>query len=160
MPRELESSKMNTTKLQSLAKDLRQEPPRSPHDKLGGFVIAARSLDKCRAFLLEINGEYNFYPCSLSAFLWDFTGITPEQFKEFVSTGASDAEVADWLRAHSKVKDALAIIKWNHTLKDKRISELPDRYQEYYEEYVPQFAPQPNKVRFFFDVYDAEEGRL
>ena len=64
----------NQNKLQSLAKDLRQGPPLSPHEKLGGYVIAARSLVKCRAFLLGINGEYNFHPCGLSAFLWKFTG--------------------------------------------------------------------------------------
>ena len=61
---------------------------------------------------------------------------------------------------HSKVKEALAVIRWNNELKCKRISELPDRYQEYYEEYVPQNCPHPARVRFFFDVYDDEEGRL
>jgi hypothetical protein len=151
---------MNTGKLKSFAPDLRQNPPRSPHDKLGGHVIAARSLDKCRAFLLGINGEYNFHPCGLSAFLWEFTGITPDQFKEFVSTGAGDEEVGQWLRERSKVKDPLAIIRWNNELKCKLISELADSYQEYYEEYVPQFCPHPARVRFFFDVYDDEEGRL
>ena len=55
---------MNKEKLQSLVKDLTKEPPRSPRDMLGGFVILARCLDKCRAFLLGINGEYNFWPCS------------------------------------------------------------------------------------------------
>lgn len=151
---------MNTAKLQTLAKDLRKQPPRSPHDKLGGYVIAARSLDKCRAFLTGINGEYNFHPCGLAAFLWEFTGITPDAFKDFVATGSGDEEVASWVRSNSKVKDALAVIRWNNEMKCKRISELPDGYQEFYENYVPQFCPQPDKVRFFFDVYDAEEGRL
>lgn len=154
--------KENLEKVKRLARDLRngKEFPRSPHDKLGGFVIAARSLDKCRAFLLGINGEYNFQPCSLSAFVWEFTGVTPDQFKEFVSTGADDEEVGRWLREHSKATDALAIIKWNNALKDRRISELPDHYQQYYEEYVPKFCPHPNRIRFFFDVYDDEERRL
>lgn len=151
---------MNTDKLKHLAKDLRKGPPRSPHEKLGGFVTAARSVDKCRAFLLGINGEYNFHPCGLAAFLWDFTGITPDQFKDFVSTGADDEAVGQWLRAHSKVKEALKIIRWNNDMKCKRISELADRYQEFYEDYIPQFCPHPNRVRFFFDVYDDEEGRL
>ena len=151
---------MNANQLKLLTKDLRQGPPRSPHDKLGGFVIAARSLDKCRAFLLGINGEYNFQPCGLSSFLWEFTGITPDQFKEFVSTGAGDEAVGKWLREHSKVQEAMAIIRWNNEMKCKRISELPDGYQEYYEDYVPQFCPHPARVRFFFDVYDDEEGRL
>lgn len=151
---------MNTEKLKALAVDLRQQPPPSPHQKLGGHVIAARSLVKCRAFLSAVNGEYSFHPCGLSAFLWELTGITPDQFKEFVATGASDEEVAQWLREHSKVKDSLAIIRWNNELKCKLISELPDRYQEYYEEYIPQCCPHPARVRFFFDVYDDEEGRL
>jgi hypothetical protein len=151
---------MNTPKIQALALDLRKQPPRSPHDKLGGYVVAARSLDKCRALLAGVNGEYNFHPCGLSALLWEFTGITPDRFKEFVATGASDDEVSTWLKSTSKVKEPLAVIRWNNELKCKRISELPDRYQEYYETYIPQFCPQPNKVRFFFDVYDAEEDRL
>jgi hypothetical protein len=96
----------------------------------------------------------------LAESLWAFTGIMPDQFKNFVATGASDDEVGNWLRSNSKVKEAIEIIRWNNGLKDKRISELPDGYQEYYEEYVPKFCPNPNKVRFFFDVYDAEEGRL
>ena len=83
---------VNTEKLKQLAKDLRKQPPPSPHEKLGGYVVAARSLVKCRAFLLGMNGEYNFHPCGLSAFLWQFTGITPDLFKEFVATGANDEE--------------------------------------------------------------------
>jgi Domain of unknown function (DUF5069) len=151
---------MNTAKLRELAKDLRKTPPRSPHEKLGGFVTAARSLEKCRAFLTDQNGEYNFHPCGLAAFLWEFTGVKPDAFKDFVATGASDEEVGHWLRSNSREKDPLAIIKWNNSLKDRRISELPDSYQEYFEEYIPKFCPRPNQIRFFFDVYDSEEGRL
>src|ERR1017187_8882586 len=151
---------INTPKLQALALDLRKQPPPSPHEKLGGYVIAMRSLVKCRAFLLGINGEYNFHPCGLSAFLWQFTGIAPTPFKEFVATGAGDDEVAQWLREQSKVKDAAAIIRWNHEMKCKLLSELADSYLTYYETYIPQFCPHPNRVRFFFDVYDDEEGRL
>jgi hypothetical protein len=58
---------MNMPRLKELARDLRKQPPRSPHEKLGGFVIAARSLDKCRAFLAGINGEYNFHLVSGAA---------------------------------------------------------------------------------------------
>ena len=54
-------------KVRRYAQDLRQHYPRSPREKLGGYVIAARSVDKCRAFLLGINGEYNYWPCSLAS---------------------------------------------------------------------------------------------
>ena len=59
---------MNTDKLKSLARDLSKTPPRSPRERLGGFVIAARMLDKARADLAGTQGEYNYYPCGLGAY--------------------------------------------------------------------------------------------
>ena len=34
------------------------------------------------------------------------------------------------------------------------------RVEEYFETYIPQFCHPPSKVKFFFDVYDVEEGVL
>ncbi len=65
---------LHTERVQALARDLRKTPPRSPREILGGFVIAARMVDKARADLLGINGEYNFYPCGLGAYFWKYTG--------------------------------------------------------------------------------------
>jgi len=59
---------VNKEKLKTLARDLRETPPRSLRETMGGFVIAARMLDKARADLLGINDEYNFYPCGLGAY--------------------------------------------------------------------------------------------
>ena len=42
--------KTDLEKVKRLAKDLRKGYPRSPREKLGGYVIAARCADKCRAF--------------------------------------------------------------------------------------------------------------
>lgn len=41
--------KTDIEKVQKLAEDLRKGYPRSPCEKLGGYVIAARCVDKCRA---------------------------------------------------------------------------------------------------------------
>ena len=78
---------MNKEQLQKLARDLRTTPPRSPREPLGGFVIAARMLDKARADLLGIQGEYNFYPCGLGVYFWKDTGLDAGKFKEFRSYG-------------------------------------------------------------------------
>ena len=154
------STSATTDLLRPLTRDLRQEPPRSPRAKLGAYVIAARSLDKCRASLLGVNGDYHFHPCSLAALLWAFTGIGHEEFRAFVATGASEGEVAAWLHEHSLVQDPQEIIAWNNQVRDRRISELSPEAQAYLEDYIPQNVSNPAQVKVFFDVYDAEEGRL
>src|SRR5438477_11044788 len=117
---------MNKDHLQTLARDLRKTPPRSPRETLGRFVIAARMLDKARADLLGINGEYNFYPCGLGAFFWKFTGLDALQFKEYAGTGATDAEVDEWIRKKTVQKEKLPVIRWNNEMIAVRLCDLPD----------------------------------
>ena len=152
--------KTNLKKVKKLAKDLRKACPRSPREKLGGYVIAARCVDKCRAFLLGINGEYNYWPCSLASQWFSFTGITPDQFKEVVATGASDEEVAEWIVSHSQVKNMDDVLKWNNKLRDMRLSDMSLEAQQYLEEYIPKAVPKHRPVYVWFDVYDLEETRL
>jgi hypothetical protein len=152
--------KPDLTKVKTLAKDLTKTYPRSPRELLGGYVIAARCADKCRAFLLGLNGDYNYWPCSLAGLLFSFTGITPEQFKEVVASGVTDDELAAWLTAHSKVDDRQAIIQWNNQMRDMRLSEMTPQVQAYMEDYIPQHVPSHRPVYVYFDVYDLEEKRL
>ncbi len=151
---------MNKKKLEPLARDLRKEPPRSPREVLGGYVILARCLDKCRAFLLGMNGEYNYWYCSLCSQLEEFSGVDHEVMKEFVATGATDEEVAVWFKEQSKIKDSLEIIRWNNKMRDMRLSEMSDDAQEYLEKYNRETLPLHPPVYVWFDVYDIEEGRL
>ncbi len=127
---------------------------------MGGYVILSRCLDKCRSFLLGINGEYNFWPCSLCSQLEAFTGIDHDELKEFVATGATDEEVANWFSSKSKVQDKNKIIRWNNKMRDMKISEMDDYAQEYLESYISQYLPNHRPVYVWFDVYDLEEGRL
>jgi hypothetical protein len=116
--------KTDLEKVKRLGKDLRKGYPRSPREKLGGYVIAARCADKCRAFLLEMNGEYNYWPCSLASQWFAFTGITPDQFKDVVATGATDEELARWIGEHSKIADPDDVLKWNNRMRDMRLSDM------------------------------------
>ena len=72
--------------------------PRSPRETLGHYVIAARTLDKCRAALAGTLGDYKF-DCPLDNFFFDFAGLSAESFREFVASGADDEAVAAWIGA-------------------------------------------------------------
>ena len=141
------------------ALDLTKEYPRSPRETLGGYVVAARALDKCRAEIAGTNGEYHF-DCPLDNFFFDFVGIEGASFKEFVATGADDAAVAQWLTENSKNQSQEEIVQWNNDLRYKRISEMPIELQVFIEGYIPENLPKGSIVYFWFDIYDIEEERI
>lgn len=146
-------------KLKLLAKDLGRVAPRSARETLAGYVIAARTLDKCRAVLAGTEDEYHF-DCPLDKFFFDFTGIEGDDFKAFVATGASDDEVAAWIGKNARQSEREEIVLWNNDLRYKRISELPAGLQMFMEDYIPENLPKHRPVYYLFDVYDLEEGRL
>lgn len=141
------------------APDLTRTYPRSPRQTLGGYVVAARTLDKCRAAVAETLGEYHF-DCPLDNLFFEFTGITSQAFREKVSTGANDEEMAEWIAESSRVEDRREVIRWNNDLRYKRISEMPIELQEFLEDYIPANVPEGRVVYYWFDVYDLEEKRI
>ena len=150
---------MSNEKLKLLAKDLTKDYPRSPRDTLPGYVIAARMLDKCRAVLAGTAGEYHFN-CPLDNQFLGFAGINAEQFKAFVATGATDAEVATWIEQNSKIKERPEIVAWNNKLRATRPCDMPIELQQFLEDYIPKVVPKNRPVYVWFDVYDLEEGRI
>ena len=133
--------------------------PRSPRETLGGYVVAARTLDKCRAAVNGTLGEYHF-DCPLDNFFFNFAGITPDNFREFVATGADDEAVAEWIQENATKRDRREIIQWNNDMRGKRICEMPIELQEFLEVYIPEYLPKGRPVYVWFDVYDLEEGRM
>jgi hypothetical protein len=141
------------------AKDLSKEYPRSPREMIGGYVVAARALDKCRAVIAGTNGEYHF-DCPLDSTFFEFAGISGDDFKAFVATGASDDEVGRWIQEKSKVKEKREVIAWNNKMRHMRPVDMPIELQEFLEGYIPECIPQDKIVRVWFDVYDIEEERI
>jgi len=141
------------------APDLTKEFPRSPREKLAGYVIVCRTLDKARAVVAGTNGEYH-YDCPLDNVFFDFTGISADQFKDFIATGVDDAAVAKWIEEKAKPRPRIEIIKWNNEWRYKRISEMADPLQEFLEDYIPEVIPAGRHPAYWFDVYDIEEKRM
>jgi hypothetical protein len=150
---------MTTEKSPILALNLNKEFPRSPRETLGGYVIAARTLDKCRAAVAGTLGEYHF-DCPLDNIFFSYTGIKGDDFKAVVATGTDDAGVAEWIEKNAKPHTKHEIIQWNNTYRDMRLSEMPIELQEFLEGYIPKYIPKNRPVYRWFDVYDIEEGRI
>src|SRR6266481_2402173 len=124
--------KPNLEKVKLLTPDLRdgKEYPRSPRETLGGYVLAARAVDKCRAVLAGWQGEYHSN-CPLDQMWLKFAEIDYPEFRAFVASGATDDEIAAWIGEHAKKRPRLEIIAWNNKLRDQRLSEISAELQEY-----------------------------
>ncbi len=91
----------NLEKVKLLARDLREAKqfPRSPRQTLAGYVLAARAVDKCRAVLVGLEGEYHSN-CPLDQRWLKFAEIDYDDFRSFVATGATDDEIEPRKRTH------------------------------------------------------------
>jgi Domain of unknown function (DUF5069) len=103
-------------KVLALAPDLTRQSPRSPQTLLGGYALAARALDKCRAALAGRAGPYHFN-CPVDRIFFNFSGIKAQDFEHFISTGASDSEVATWIGTNSHVKNPTMVAAWSLLLR-------------------------------------------
>jgi hypothetical protein len=84
------------------ALDLSLRPPRSPREPLAGLdlFMMARTVDKLRATLP--GGSIGSYQITgFSSRLLEKLGIAEAVLRDVVSRAQSDAEIAEWIRAHS-----------------------------------------------------------
>src|SRR5687767_13543027 len=153
--------KEDLEKVKLLTRDLREgkEYPRSPRETLGGYVLAARAVDKCRAVLVGWQGEYHSN-CPLDQRWLKFAEIDYDAFRSFVATGATDEEAAAWIDEHARQRSRAEVIAWNNKERDLRLSDLPLETQEFMEDYIQKYVPRHRVVYHWFDVYDLEEERL
>ena len=151
----------NLERVKLLARDLRdgEQYSRSPRETLGVYVLAVRAVDKCRAVLVGLQGEYHSN-CPLDQRWLKFAEIDYDAFRSFVATGATDEEIAAWIGEHAKKRSRAEIIAWNNKERDLRLSDLPSETQEYMVDYIQKFVPRNRVVYHWFDVYDLEEERI
>jgi hypothetical protein len=137
--------------------DLRTGVPRSGLERLGGVVMVARTLDKCRAHLAGTLGEY-VYDCPLDKQLFEFLGTDAEEFASVVSTARSDEEVAAFIGAKLAGRAEEEVLAWNQDF----LRYEPDLSRERYaaaRRAIEERAPGRDDITLWVDVVDVEEGR-
>ena len=108
------------------AKNLTKEPPRSPRNRLGGYSLAARMIDKGRAAIAGTVGEYH-YACPLDQMLCEFKGVHADEVKKQLASGATDEQVVAWLNSHGTPKTAEEIQAWSAGIESYRPYDNPEK---------------------------------
>jgi hypothetical protein len=135
--------------------DLSQHPPRSPHVRLGGYVVLPRLLDKCRAQIAGKQGEYK-YGCPLDQRWLRFTGITADALKTEVATGKSDGELIEWIsKAAKPYRTSPEIEQWSDWQTRRCPMDVEGR--EYFQELHQKIGPAREDISTWFDLLDLDD---
>ena len=100
---------------------------------LGGYVILARTLDKCRALLAGNIGEYHF-DCPLDNQLFGWKQIVGDDFKAEVGKGATDEEMVKWVDSHGRPKTEEEKKAWVEEKKKATLYNDPEKRDFFIEE--------------------------
>jgi hypothetical protein len=138
------------------APDLTIRPPRSGRCRLGGYALLPRMLDKGRATIAGINGEYH-YDCPLDQHILNYLGLDAAALRDQLATGKGDGEILEWINANATHKRApWEIEQWSDFMQRRG----PDSDAEtltYFAEAVGKFTKTREDVKAWSDLLDLDD---
>jgi hypothetical protein len=135
-------------------RDLTKQAPHSPRERTGGFVIAERTTDKCRASIAGTLGEYH-YDCPLDNVLFSFKGVTGAQFKTAVQAAKNYKDVGAWLLANGTKKTPAEIKAWSDEVEAGSMMKNPEK-RAFFTEECKKLGLDPEKSSTF-DWLEADD---
>ena len=135
-------------------RDLTKQAPHSPRERTGGFVIADRATDKCRASIAGTQGEYH-YDCPLDNVLFSFKGITGAQFKTAVQAAKNYQDIGIWLQANGTKKTPDEIKAWSDEVEAGSMMKNPEK-RAFFTEECKKLGLDPEKTSTF-DWLEADD---
>ena len=133
--------------------------PRSPYERLGGYVHLPRLIDKAKLHRKGLLNGYNYKTVGFDKHLLAFLKLDPDAFEEAVNRIDDDANILCWIEEQGAKHSPEAIEEWNQAM----ISRAPDspvkkaRFLHFLKEAG---GAERKDVRTYFDLIEFDEGRL
>jgi hypothetical protein len=103
--------------------DLRKQSPRGPRERMLGFYLLPRTVDKLRAELPGGNlGEYLNHDIGFSAYVVRRLGLDMNEFRDAVARAPDEATVEKWLAVRVDAASAPALNEKLETFVVERMS--------------------------------------
>jgi hypothetical protein len=142
--------------MSTTAKNLTQEAPRSPRNRLGGYALLARAIDKGRASIAGTVGEYHF-ACPLDQMLFGFKGVKDEDVKKLLASGATDEQAVNWFNTNGTPKTAAEIAEWSSGVESTRPYNIPEKKDWFIGECAPLgINPETSTLVDYLETDDAK----
>jgi hypothetical protein len=138
---------------------MRRLHPRSPYEKLGGYVHLARLIDKARLHRKGLLNGYNYKTVGFDKHLLAFLKLNGDAFEEAANSLDDDGAVLSWVQKNGVRHPPDAIEQWNQTM----ISRHPDTAAKKarFLHFLREAGGDGRKdIRTYFNLIEFDEGRL
>ncbi len=133
--------------------------PRSPYERLGGYVHLPRLNDKARLHRKGLLNGYNYKTVGFDKHLLAFLKLNPDAFEEAANDLDDDQAVLTWVQEHGVRHSPEAIEQWNEVM----ISRHPDTAAKRarFLHFLKEAGGEGRKdIRTYFDLIEFDEGRF
>jgi len=133
--------------------------PRSPYEKLGGYVHLPRLIDKARLHRKALLNGYNYKTLGFDKHLLVFLKVDGDDFEDVANNLDDDDAILHWVQENGATHSSESIEQWNEAM----ISRHPDtaakkaRFLHFLKEVGGEGR---NDIRTYFDLIEFDEGRL
>jgi Domain of unknown function (DUF5069) len=133
--------------------------PRSPYEKLGGYVHLPRLIDKARLHRKGLLNGYNYKTVGFDKHLLAFLKLDGDEFENVAHQFDADGEILLWVEKNGVKHSPEEIEHWNQEM----ISRHPDtaakraRFVHFLKEAGGEGR---NDIKTYFDLIEFDEGRL
>jgi hypothetical protein len=133
--------------------------PRSPYEKLGGYVHLPRLIDKAKLHRQGLLDGYNYKTVGFDKHLLTFLRLNGDAFEEVANELDDDGAILEWVKTNGAQHSAETIEHWNQTM----IARHPDtaakkaRFLHFLKE---SGGAGRKDIKTYFDLIEFDEGRL
>ena len=133
--------------------------PRSPYEKLGGYVHLPRLIDKAKLHRKGLLDGYNYKTVGFDKHLLAFLRIKGDAFEEIANELDDDNAILDWVNKNGASHSPEEIEHWNQTM----IARHPDTAAKKarFVHFLKESGGAGRKdIKTYFDLIEFDEGRL
>jgi len=133
--------------------------PRSPYERLGGYVHLPRLIDKARLHRKGLLDGYNYKTVGFDKHLLAFLKLDPDAFEKMANELEEDSEVLSWVEQNGVRHEPEEIEQWNRAM----ISRHPDTAEKKarFVHFLKEAGGAGRQdIRTYFDLIEFDEGRL
>jgi hypothetical protein len=136
----------------------KRQRPRSPYDRLGGYVHLPRLIDKAKLHRKGLLDGYNYKTVGFDKHLLAFLKLNPDAFEEAANRLDDDGAILAWIEQNGAKHRPEEVEEWNQAM----ISRHPDtavkkaRFLHFLKEAGGEGRAD---IRTYFDLIEFDEGR-